>query len=282
MAHLDIARIPDYTLFRDACRSGLSVVRPLTQATRGSDSYGWNFGRGWPPSYAAFGRMRVLTTLEHAISLNPRRALEVAAGDAALSACLAKRGVSAWANDLRADELSEALGAFENGSEIKLLPGNCFDLDPSQTGRFDLVVAGEIIEHVAHPLDFLRHLKGFLENGGRIFLTTPNGAYFRNPLPTYAEITDEQALESRQFRPDADGHLFLITPAELCDLASRAGLEVERLELFATPFITGHCGFSMMRGKLAASACYAMEKLCQRLPAALKEKFCYSMVAILR
>jgi 2-polyprenyl-3-methyl-5-hydroxy-6-metoxy-1,4-benzoquinol methylase len=276
------ASLPEPQLFRDACRRGLSVVRPLADAARDSDAGGWNFGRGWPPSYEAYGRMRALTTLKLAASLKPRRLLEVAAGDAALSASIVRDGASACANDLRGDELRAALARFRNGSLIEVLPGNVFDLDPARIGLFDLIAACEVIEHMAHPVAFLSHLKRFLEPGGRILLTTPNGAYFRNPLPTYSEIENETDLEARQFRPDADGHLFLITPAELSAIAAKAALEIERVELCATPFITGHCRFASMRSEFGAGAFYMMEKLCQRLPAAAKEKICYSMIAILR
>ncbi len=68
----------------------------------------------------------------------------------------------------------------------------------------------EIIEHVAHPLELLGHLKNFLEPGGRLMLTTPNGSYFRNKLPTYSEVQDFSELETRQFMPDVEGHLFSV------------------------------------------------------------------------
>jgi hypothetical protein len=44
-------------------------------------------------------------------------------------------------------------------------------------------------------------------------------------------VKDFAALESQQFKPDADGHLFLITPAEMADLANRSGFAMERLSL---------------------------------------------------
>jgi 2-polyprenyl-3-methyl-5-hydroxy-6-metoxy-1,4-benzoquinol methylase len=281
MEPLSSARLPAYELFRAACESGLSVVRPLAEAAHARDAFGWNFGCAWPPSYEAYGRMRALATLEQALSLQPKRVLEVAAGDASLSACLAEKGAFVWANDLREDALIEALKTFASRDRIRLLLGNCLELDPSQTGRFDLVTGCEIIEHVAHPVDFLRHLKRFLAPGGHILLTTPNGSYFRNRLPTYAEIEDLKSLEARQFRPDADGHLFLMTPAELCDVAAQAGLRVQEIALCATPFLTGHCKFSLLRSEPVVPVCYLLEKLCQRLPAALRQRLCFSISAIL-
>src|SRR4051812_43292019 len=171
----------------------------------------------------AYGRMRALLTLAEAARLKPARVLEVAAGDAALNACLERDGARVVANDLRADILRKALANFTNGNLISIAPGNLFDLDPQHLGQFDLVVASEIIEHVAHPDHLLCHLSRFTTPQGRILLTTPNGSFFRNRLRTYSEIQDSVALESRQFLPDADGHLFLITPAEIALLARSAG-----------------------------------------------------------
>jgi 2-polyprenyl-3-methyl-5-hydroxy-6-metoxy-1,4-benzoquinol methylase len=274
-------QLPPYTLFRAACKAGLSVVRPLRDAARESDPSGWNYGCGWPPSYEAYGRMRALATLQQARGLRPRRILEIAAGDASLSACLAGPGVVASANDLREDALAAAVAMFKTRDQITVLAGNCFDLDPAQIGSFDLITACEVIEHVAHPADLLRHLKRFLEPRGHILLTTPNGLYFRNRLPTYAAIEDPQALETRQFKPDADGHLFLLTPLELNELAEQAGLQVEEAVLSATPFITGHLKLSCLRGPAMARLSYWSERICLGLPWRLKEKLCFSLSALL-
>ncbi len=41
--------------------------------------------------------------------------------------------------------------------------------------RFELVIASEVLEHVADPPDFLRQLTARLAPGGRLILTVPNG-----------------------------------------------------------------------------------------------------------
>ncbi len=205
----------------------------------------------------------------------------MAAGDGALSACLAARGVSVAVNDLRADELTTAVANFQTRDRIEVLPGNLFDLDPDTTGRFDLVIATEVVEHIAHTDDFLRHLARFLTANGRIFLTTPNGSYFRSRLPTHSKIADFDALESEQFKPDADGHLFLITMGELTAIAHKAGLHPIEIDLMASPFITGHCGFSMINYRQLARLCYWFEGQSRRLPFWVREKICFSMSAIL-
>jgi 2-polyprenyl-3-methyl-5-hydroxy-6-metoxy-1,4-benzoquinol methylase len=71
-------------------------------------------------------------TLLEARALNPKSVLEVAAGDGDLCACLAAKDCRVAANDLRQDQLRNAVCIFRNAEDIQLLPGNLFDLDPAQ------------------------------------------------------------------------------------------------------------------------------------------------------
>jgi 2-polyprenyl-3-methyl-5-hydroxy-6-metoxy-1,4-benzoquinol methylase len=254
-------------------------VRPLLTETGRREK--WNYESGWPPSYEAFGRLRALLAISEALSFRPKRVLEVAACDGALSAVLAQYGCEVVANDLRGDELTTAVARFSNRRKIGVLPGDILELDPSRTGLFDLVVACEIVEHVAHTRGFLAKLRRFLAPGAHILLTTPNGAYFRNRLPTHSEVTDFSILEAKQFKPDADGHLFLITPGELRLLANQAGLRVDRIELWATPLTTGHCGLRRFASPVASRFSYRFERSCQWLPSSAKEKLCFALSAVL-
>jgi SAM-dependent methyltransferase len=55
------------------------------------------------------------------------------------------------------------------------LIGDATKLEDSIGGRqFDNVVAGEFIEHVERPYDFLRSLKPYIKPGGKLVITTPN------------------------------------------------------------------------------------------------------------
>jgi len=274
-------RLPEYSLYARACRHGLSVVYPF-RTQHVDDPHGWKFRSGYPPSYAAFGRMRSLLAVQDALALAPRRALEVAAGGGGLAASLAASGCEVTANDLRAEPLADTLLEYVSGERIAIEAGNLFDLSPDQLGTFDLVIACEVIEHVAHPDGLLRQLKRFLAPGGRILLTTPNGAHFRNRLPSFAEAGDATVLESRQFQPDADGHLFLLTPDELCSLAASADLTVERLNLWGIPALTGHAGCRAVSHPAATWPAYAAERVAQALPASWRARLCVEMSAILK
>jgi 2-polyprenyl-3-methyl-5-hydroxy-6-metoxy-1,4-benzoquinol methylase len=278
---LDRTTFPKRITFERSCREGLSVIYPF-KSKRLPDPEGWKFGSHYPPSYQAFGRLRSLLAVHDTLLLKPRRVLEVAAGGGGLAAALASHGCRTIINDLCEGQMVEAIEEYTTGESIQVVGGNMFDLSPEQIGKFDLVVACEVIEHVAHPAELLSHLKSFLEPEGRILLTTPNGSYFRNRLPTYSEVADFDELESRQFMPDADGHLFLLTPQELSDLAVSAGLHVERLNAWGTPMLSGHFGVRRLSRVLTSAAAYNVELLTQRLPSVARERICVALSAILR
>lgn len=280
-ARLERTVFPEYELFRESCEKGLSVIYPFVSSDS-PDPNGWKFGRGWPPSYKAFGRMRSLLAVHDALESKPKRVLEVAAGGGGLAAALASQGSEVSVNDLRDTDLRTAINEYTTSRQITICGGNFFDLSPALTGKFDLVVACEIIEHVARPIELLKHLKGFLNPNGRVLLTTPNGSYFRNKLPTFSEIKDFDDLETQQFKPDADGHLFLLTPQELSGVAASAGLVVERLNAWGTPLLNGHVLCRIFAGRSLTWTAYQVEKLTQRLPPFGREYLCFALSAILR
>lgn len=96
---------------------------------------------------------------------------------------------------------------------------------------FDVVLAAEMIEHVAHPDRLQVAVAQLVKLGGTVVLTTPNGAYFRNPLPCFSDWPKPSVFESQQFKPNADGHIFLPAPEETARLAASAGLEVVETRL---------------------------------------------------
>jgi SAM-dependent methyltransferase len=133
---------------------------------------------------------------------------------------LAEQGYHVTWNDLR-EEVAEYVRLKRESGTIRFAPGNVFDLEFRDT--FDLVLATEVIEHIAHPDEFLAQLARMLKPRGYIVLTTPNGAYFRNRLPKFSDCPDPAVFEADQFKPDGDGHIFVLHPEELKILAVKAG-----------------------------------------------------------
>ena len=61
---------------------------------------------------------------------------------------------------------------------------------PFRGSTFNGIVAGELIEYLDHPEEFLKECHRVLELGGRIIITTPNGKSWLNRLTSYLEPHD--------------------------------------------------------------------------------------------
>jgi 2-polyprenyl-3-methyl-5-hydroxy-6-metoxy-1,4-benzoquinol methylase len=83
--------------------------------------------------------------------------------------------------------------------------------------RFDTIVAGEVIEHVASPGLFLERARAHLLPGGRIVLTTPN---------TFSAIAIMYALLKYPRTCSNPEHTMWFCPQTLSVLAERCGLRV--------------------------------------------------------
>jgi SAM-dependent methyltransferase len=85
--------------------------------------------------------------------------------------------------------------------------------------RFELIIAGEVIEHVDAPGSFMRNCAAMLEPGGRLVLTTPN--------PFYANVMLKNGLRRYTFVESAD-HVAWYDASVLYELGQRAGLRIDR------------------------------------------------------
>ncbi len=197
------------------------------------------------------------------------RILDVAAAQGNFSLALAELGFDVTWNDLRA-ELADYVRLKHERGQITFSPGNAFELQ--FPAPFDAVVITEIIEHVAHPDDFLAKAAELVRPGGYIVMTTPNGGYFKNSLPKFSECADPTVFESIQFKPNADGHIFLLHVDEVEPLARRAGLTVEKIALFTNPLTAGHVKTESLLKILPRGFVSFGERVSQSLPSALKKR----------
>jgi 2-polyprenyl-6-hydroxyphenyl methylase/3-demethylubiquinone-9 3-methyltransferase len=197
------------------------------------------------------------------------RILDIAAAQGNFSLALAELGFDVTWNDLRAELADYVRLKYERG-KIDYAPGNAFEL--SFPSLFDAVLITEIIEHVAHPDDFLAKAAALIRPGGYIVMTTPNGGYFKNPLPKFSECADPAVFESMQFKPNSDGHIFLLHEDEIEPLAERAGLIVEKIVLFTNPITAGYVKTESLLKILPRGIVRAAENASQLLPMVLKKK----------
>jgi 2-polyprenyl-6-hydroxyphenyl methylase/3-demethylubiquinone-9 3-methyltransferase len=205
--------------------------------------------------------------------------LDVAAAQGNFTLALAEKGYRVTWNDLRGGLVDYVKQKHEFG-DVRYAPGNVFELAFDEP--FDAVLITEIIEHVAHPDDFLRKVSRLVRPGGHIIMTTPNGGYFKNALPKFSECADPSLFESSQFKPNADGHIFLLHPEEIRALAEEAGLEVVELRLFTNPLTSGHMKTEALLRVLPKAAVAFGESLTAKLPESLRAKALVHTAALFR
>lgn len=150
-----------------------------------------------------------------------KRVLDLACAQGNFGLLLAEKGYDVTAVDIHPEFLRYAMKKYERG-RFQTRQANLMEFRSEQL--FDCVLAGEVIEHVAHPDKLLESCAANLKPGGLLVLTTPNGAEDGSTLPTYSHVTNLEELIPRQFH--WGDHLFLYTLEELDALLRRAGLEV--------------------------------------------------------
>lgn len=170
----------------------------------------------------------------------PLDILDIGCAQATLALLLAERGHRVSAVDIRPEFLQYAKSRHTHG-DIRFLAGNLFEQNFIEE-CFDLVFANQIIEHVLDPEEKLRKLAGYLRPGGRLVVTTPNGEYLSNDLPSYRTFVSE-ARAYQENTADGDGHVFAFTLDELGGHVKAAGLHIQSCGWLETPLVTGHMKF---------------------------------------
>jgi SAM-dependent methyltransferase len=99
---------------------------------------------------------------------------------------------------------------------------------PFADADFDVVVIGELLEHVRDPAAVVAEARRVLRPGGTLVGSVPNGYRLKNRL---------RFLSGRRIEPDPT-HLHLFSPADL--LALLEGLEEPELHFIAGRFVRLH------------------------------------------
>lgn len=85
--------------------------------------------------------------------------------------------------------------------------------------HFDVITAGEVIEHIDRPGAMFQNCATMLESGGELILTTPN--------PWYLNAVLKNLLQRDIFLDSAD-HVAWYDASTLCELGERYGLRLVR------------------------------------------------------
>jgi 2-polyprenyl-3-methyl-5-hydroxy-6-metoxy-1,4-benzoquinol methylase len=154
-----------------------------------------------------------------------KRVLDVGCSSGYLSEPLSQRG-----NTLVGIEADA--GAAREGERWceRVLVGDVETMElPLEQGSFDVVLCGDVIEHLRDPGAVLARLRPLLVQGGRLVVSTPNIANWAMRLSLLAgrwRYTDRGFLDRT--------HTHLFTRRTLVDAIEAAGYRVERVD-FSVP-----------------------------------------------
>jgi len=104
------------------------------------------------------------------IGLN-KKVLDVGCYDGTIALRLIKNNNEVWGLDASKEAVKSAK---EKG--VKAFIGNLEEKFPFESETFDVIFAGEIIEHILDTESFLDEIKRVLKKDGELILTTPNTA----------------------------------------------------------------------------------------------------------
>jgi 2-polyprenyl-3-methyl-5-hydroxy-6-metoxy-1,4-benzoquinol methylase len=167
--------------------------------------------------------------LELALADRPGRVLDVGCSSGYLARPVAASGARVTGIELDPAAADEARGACE-----EVLVGDVESMElPFEAGSFDVVLCGDVIEHLRDPAATLARLRPFLRPGGRLVLTTPNVANWSMRLSLLAgrwRYTERGILDRT--------HTHLFTRKTLVETIEDAGYRVLVLDHTApVPFL---------------------------------------------
>lgn len=138
---------------------------------------------------------------------SPANILEVGCGYGSLVNALNKLGHQTYGIDIAEQPINYAKKEYGNYFEKKEI----IDIENS----YDIIIAMEVIEHLFHPVDFIKKCAKLLNPGGKIILTTPNKDFYTkralwvtNPPPIHLWWFGKRAMKIIAERSGLRLHIF--------------------------------------------------------------------------
>jgi len=170
----------------------------------------------------------------------------------------ASGGKGRWLHQHIAEAAAQCVGTDYDEAGVKEMMAAGFDvvhaditgdLGPLlERAPFDMVIAGEIIEHLASPQQLLASSRELLRPGGKLVITTPNPYAPRRVRAGALGVTWENA-----------DHVLYAFPSGMAEMADRTGLVLKRFGTVGWPARTSvtRNGVDSLRQLLGAAVARA-------------------------
>jgi methionine biosynthesis protein MetW len=154
------------------------------------------------------------------VPVRARRVLDLGCANGALAALLKERGPV----EVVGVERDPAYAAAAREHCDRVVEGDAEHVDTRELGRFDCLVAADVLEHLVDPWTALERYVALLDPGCRAVISLPNAAHWT----TYAHLARGSWPRQEQGIHDAT-HLRWFTRRDAVELAEGAGLRVEQV-----------------------------------------------------
>jgi methionine biosynthesis protein MetW len=159
--------------------------------------------------------------LQRHVPAGARRVLDLGCASGALGAALKARGAH-----VVGVERDPAYAAQARERLDQVVEADLETLDPAPLGRFDVLVAGDVLEHLADPWAVLRRFATIVEPGGTVVVSLPNVRHWE----TVFAIAVQGRFPRRNEGVFDRTHLRWFTLHDAWSLVEQAGLTVESVE----------------------------------------------------
>lgn len=141
-----------------------------------------------------------------------------------------------WVHDFLREHASHVTGIDIQRQDIETLQSRGYDVSCQNAEnfhfdkKFDVIFAGELIEHLSNPGFFLESCREHLKENGLLIVTTPNAFSITRFLHAIKGYTNDPVVN--------DEHAYWFSPTVLKQLLSRYQFTVERFAYANYPQIT--------------------------------------------
>ncbi|OUL29863.1 SAM-dependent methyltransferase [Nostoc sp. T09] len=155
--------------------------------------------------------MEMITAYEGIQNKEKLRILDIGCGNGSLSNLIAQQGYEVVGIEESESGFEFASRSFPN---CQFILGSIYNLPYLELGgKFDIVIAAEVIEHLFSPRELVRNAKKCLKPNGSLILTTPYHGYFKNLVLAVSGKID------KHFNPLWDcGHIKFFSQATMTNL----------------------------------------------------------------